>query len=248
MSELHFLSYNVSKSSLLFDAIQRHVSSLPNVILFCQEVLPDFKFNPNYGLVEFLGQQNSQLRIFVSKNIAPLCIKCDSFERYQILDTKIGKFVNVHMQSDWRSSPTKSTKYMNLAKEIRSTTEFRLIGGDFNANPFEDVVHSPESWFSKRSLDDFTQKKSEALINPFWEVLHIGKNGTAQGSFPGSNEMFSRLQILDQFFVSHKDVVNVLDVGVVNQLSGTDIQILNKDPQAKLVGKPHKPVFVKFKI
>lgn len=55
MSELHFLSYNVSKSSLLFDAIQRHVSSLPNVILFCQEVLPDFKFNPNYGLVEFLG-------------------------------------------------------------------------------------------------------------------------------------------------------------------------------------------------
>lgn len=103
----------------------------------------------------------------------------------------------------------------------------------------------------KKSIDDFTQKKDEGLLNPFWRVWNTDMDGDAKGSFPGCNDDFSRRQILDQFFVSPLKFKNVTDCGVLDHLFGESFDTINKKKEVtstKGRGKLHWPVYIKYKV
>ncbi|OWV06597.1 hypothetical protein [Fibrobacter sp. UWH1] len=217
-----------------------------------QEVKPDFEIDKKHKIVMIPGQKKScDLRIYASQNLKQFCIKCDSYERYQVLKTKNGQFVNVHMPSSWRTEDKARMKYYEIAKNIRTKNDFDLIGGDINSNPFELVTVSSIAWFAKKSIDDFTQKKDEGLLNPFWRVWNTDMDGDAKGSFPGCNDDFSRRQILDQFFVSPLKFKNVTDCGVLDHLFGESFDTINKKKEVtstKGRGKLHWPVYIKYKV
>lgn len=249
---LTFISYNITQSQTLFDLILGHLSNQTDTILFLQEVMPSFSLDPKkHNVVQVRGQKKiSDLRIFASSNLNSFCLKCNSQDRYQILTTKKGRFANVHMPSDWRKG-FKNCGYSKLATKIRSNYQLDLIGGDINANPFEEAVYSPEAWFAKRTLDDFTRFKNQGLINPFWRIFNSGIKDVSLGSFPGSINRFSRRQVLDQFLVPTSKHDKIVDVGVLEKLSGESLDVINskqevKDDKGK--GKLHWPVFIKYKI
>ena len=252
MAELTFISYNITESNYLFKIILDYLSSQSDTILFLQEIKPDFKIDKTHNVVKILGQKKkSDLRVFATKNLQQFCIKCDTYDRYQILRTKNGNFVNVHMPSAWRTEDPAYLKYTEIAKKIREKNDFDLIGGDLNSNPFEKMTVSPIAWFAKRSLDDFTQNRDEGLLNPFWSVFNIGMSGNAKGSFPGDTHKFSKRQIIDQFFVSPLKWQNVIDCGIMEDLSGENFNTINNKPEVKSSkghGELHFPVYIKYKI
>lgn len=248
-----FISYNITESDYLFQKILEYLSSQLNTILFLQEVKPDLKIDPKiHNVVEPTGQNIMyDLRIFASSDLSRESMKCASFERFQVLETQNGNFINVHMPSSWRSESDAFLKYSNVAKKVREQYVFELVGGDMNANPFEEVAVSPIAWFAKRSLDDFTQKKDEGLINPFWKISYIGMENRAKGSYPGRNKDFSKRQILDQFFVSPFKCQNVVECGIMENLFGESFEIINNKDEVKSTkgqGKLHYPVFIKYKV
>lgn len=252
MTELTFISYNITESNYLFKIILDYLSSQTNTILFLQETKPDFKIEKTNDVVKILGQRKkSDLRVYATKNLQQFCIKCDTYDRYQVLRTKCGNFANVHMYSSWRDDSKTKYKYQSMAQKIRKRNDLDLIGGDLNTNPFEEMAISSVAWFAKRSINDFTQKREEGFLNPFWSTLNVDMDGIAKGTFPGDNEMFSKRQVLDQFFVSPLKRQNVTDYGIMENLSGEDFEAINKKKEvisSKGVGELHYPVFIKYKV
>ncbi len=253
MKELTFISYNITESDYLFKIILDFLTLQSNTILFLQEVKSNFKIDQkNHNVIEPPGQNiMSDLRIFASKDLNQMSLVCDSYDRYQILKTSEGNFVNVHMPSSWRTDDDVLINYSRIAREICENIQFELVGGDMNANPFEKVVFMPSAWFAKRSVNDFTQERDKGLINPFWKISYIGMDDEAKGSYPGDNKKFSRLQILDQFFVSPQKRKNVLVCGIMEELFGENFNDINKKDDVtstKGRGKLHFPVFIKYKL
>ena len=252
-SILTFVSYNITQSKTLYELILEYLSNQTDTILFLQEVKPTFTLDRNkYNVAPVRGQKRmSDLRVYASSNLDSFCIKCNSQDRYQILQTKNGYFANVHMPSSWRNGMTEGDRYGKLAKKIRSNFELDLIGGDINANPFEEAVFSPSAWFAKRTLDDFTRYRDKGLINPFWQIFNSSAKEDSFGSFPGSMNHFSRRQILDQFFVPTSKHDKIIDVGILKEILGVSFETINSKKEVKADkgrGKLHWPVFIKYKI
>jgi hypothetical protein len=108
----------------------------------------------------------------------------------------------------------------------------KVVLGDFNANPYEAEICSPECFFALRNRDELSAKSNkEPLYNPFWSWLaEVPAHGPARGTlYYPSDESGFPWQCYDQILLS-KDLIEHAQPSRIHchLPRGADRQILTK--------------------
>jgi len=126
-----------------------------------------------------------------------------------------------------------------IAKAIKARAQIdeylagpMVVLGDFNANPYEAEMCSPDCFFALRNGDELAAKSDkEPLYNPFWNWLaEVPRDGAARGTlyYPSDESRFP-WQCYDQILLSKGLVAHVRAALIRCDLPrGGDRQILTK--------------------
>ena len=108
----------------------------------------------------------------------------------------------------------------------------KVVFGDFNANPYEAEMCSPDCFFALRNRDELASKSNkEPLYNPFWSWLaEVPAHGPARGTlYYPSDESGFPWQCYDQILLS-KDLIEHAQPSLIHchLPRGAERQILTK--------------------
>lgn len=250
---LNIISYNISKAHSLYDVIERYIlKKSKNTIILLQE-------SPISSETELKIRSKDRYSFFHNKeggNVITLYTndlsmsKIGPFEcpenkkRYQIISSKIGKIVNVHMHSRTTNSSAVSKNTL-LTCEIKNLLgNNSIVGGDFNNNPFDSALIGPDEWYAKRTRTELVHiNAKKGFINPFWRALSTKFDREPVGTIVGDHNEPVVKPIFDQILISHTYLSKMNSFGVIHKLGGDVIKELNESI-TDATGSKHWPVYL----
>lgn len=257
MRLISFFSYNITHCSTLYDCIISDFCKRTNSILFLQEKLKkDYPKKIKQKKladvpVNSRNKPYNGLEIYVTKDLEKCCFSIDDYPNYQILNTKWGKFVNVHLHCKIKERDAE-TMNQKLTELIKANDNLKIVGGDFNNNPYDYTLYSRLKWNAKRNDLDRECEVKPDFINPFWRLLPQTEDSLVGTLKPSEDygEGALRYPVFDQFLVSPDLFYDGVKIGVLQKMSGKIVEKLSEKEKQnnRLRGQFHWPVFMEINI
>ncbi|SHK96141.1 hypothetical protein [Fibrobacter sp. UWB12] len=253
--KITIVSYNISKSLYLQQAVEKYLNSKNDRIVFLQEVPKNFSIgsgSPNIFVPQISGTPNGTVVMF-SKNITKFFTKAEYRKGFLVVRTKYGTFANVHMPNMYmRNSPDEidraKIEYAQIVKKVKSLRNLKIVGGDFNLNVFDSCMGSAGEcmWTAKRSVKE-KPRDYDIFINPFWSVMYLKKNETPVGTTEDTHHtsVVSKV-VYDQFLIKPDMVNDIYSYGIIDRLGRTSIKQLSGWARLAKKNSPINGVYYDF--
>jgi exonuclease III len=242
---LTILTYNISKSPEIFEALVSYVRSKNNRIVAIQEglvaerqrVMSDVQIIPSQV-------EHSGLYFLVSSNLKISSINSSFHKRILAISLATQNddlwIINIHAHSK-SGLEDRAVKVSSLFSMVRSTfysNRKRIVCGDFNCNPFEIFVSSPDALFARRDISDL-EKNEMAMYNPSWRFLKERNHPKGTFHFDNLSSVICWEQ-LDQIILSKPLVSSLKTLVIPKRIGKIDTVASIKSTEGK--GKGHLPL------
>lgn len=253
------LSYNISQSRFLWNSVVSYISKKKNTIVLLQEC-PKKKAVGQLtksGFKSFVKKAHAgDLVILISDDIMKINSKINVLsanENHQRIQLNGVDIVNVHMNARKQQS-IRRDKYRDNIRTIKANIGSKaIIGGDFNENPFDELMTITTGWFAKRTIAEIAKDKENGFINPFWHLIRKKINDIPTGTIKADENEPMEMAIFDQFILKEELCNKIKSYGLLNKLGKTSIDSLNRTANAQpknMRGKKdrHWPIYITIEL
>lgn len=259
--KITLVSYNISKSIFLQKKVEEYLNGNDDKIILLQEV--PFPLNVQtsqdlFHIPESVGVENGTI-FLCSNNLKKICKSFEYRKNGSVLTTPFGKIANVHMPNMdvGKCGVNEIKRYGTIVDGFKACDDLIIVGGDFNANPFSDVMGCSEFWCAKRSIEEKPKTKN-FLLNLFWSLLYIGKKTKPIGSteIVCHTEVVSKA-VYDQFLIDPKLISKVYSYGIRQYLQKCLVDSMSAEARKyaedypkdyKFDGSFHYPVYLTIEL